>query len=145
MLPSEGGSAHGDAAAGRLCAQAVVEGDQRLGRSVLGGEEDAAVGQPQGGLGAQQGKLCGGVRSECDLVQAELAQGGLSGVEASLARGSDEYLGEGQDTGSEWVLRRLKQELDGAGMVSVVIVEVRDKHACVDDDHACQSSRSRSR
>ena len=128
-----------------MCAQALVEGDQRLGRRLLDGEEDAAVGQAQGGLGTQQGELRGGVGSEGDLVEAELAQGPLGGVEAALAHGGDKHLCDGQDTGSEWVLGRLEQELDRAGMVPVVMVEVRDQHARVDDDHAGQSSRSRSR
>jgi len=62
-----------------------------------------------------------------------------------LTRRGDEYLGDGQDTCSEWVLGRLEQELDRAGMAPVVMVEVRDQHARVDDDQAGQSSRSRSR
>jgi hypothetical protein len=75
----------------------------------------------------------------------ELVQSGAGGVEPGAACGPDEHLGERDRAASEPLIRGAHQRFLGAVVRRVSLVEVSDEHACVGEDHAGQSSRSRSR
>ena len=112
---------------------------------VLGGKENAAVGQLEPGLEAQRGEAARSVGPERDLVDAEVGDEPSGDVEATLPGRSDEHFREREGAGAERPIGVLQKSLHGSRMLRVVLVEMGDQHAGVDDDHAGQSSRSRSR
>src|SRR5205085_3557006 len=73
-----------EAGARGLARQDVVERQDRHGPRVLGGQEDAAVGQPEAALRAERREPNRSIRAERHLLEPELGQGGSGGVEAAM-------------------------------------------------------------
>lgn len=126
----------------RRRAEPIVERENLMRARVLGREEDAAVRQLEPCVGAEDGEAGGGVRRERDLSDLERTQRGMRRVEPPMAGGSHENLGDRYGTRCERVQGEIEESIECLVMQSVALVQMRDEHARVDDDHAGQSSRS---
>ena len=111
----------------------------------LGRQQHAAIGQaeptprPQGG----QAFRCGFNEAHCDDL--EPVNGCLGFVELVGAGRPDEDFSESQRTDAQRLVRRIEEQSRGAFVMSVRRFEMGDQDAGVENDHAGQSSRSRSR
>jgi hypothetical protein len=134
----------GNAPSGGL-GEAFVERQHAARSRVAGREQDAAVGELEPGVGAQGREIAGCTGCQRDLLDLERRDRRTRVVHAAQSRRPDGHLGQRERAGAERLTGGVEQPLDRLLVKRVPRVQMRDQDAGVDDDHAGQSSRSRSR
>jgi hypothetical protein len=94
------------------------------------------------GEGVVEGEDAVGRRRVCREEDAAVGQ--LQPGVRAQRRQPDGRVGRERAAG-KGLVRGGKERCVGSGVVDIVVVEMRDQHAGVDDDHVGQSSRNRSR
>ena len=127
------------------CGQAVIKGGDGALGTFLRREKDATIRQLQAGRSTKRCQPGRGIVIERNRYNAELAQRRLR--IRQLVRPGRPYqdLRERERACREFLLDGFGEQISGPAVVRVTALQVRDQHARSQDDHAGQSSRSRSR
>jgi hypothetical protein len=128
--------------------RSVGEATVKSGHScvcLFGGQEHAAVGQLEAGLGSEQGEAVRGVFGEVLGGDVQLVEHGAGPVEVASAGGPDEDLGKGEWAGLQRLAGGVGQQRGGTLVMAIAGIQVCDQHAGIEDDHSGQSLRRRSR
>ena len=128
---------------GSGCKAAIKDGDGSV--CLLGGQEDAAVGQLEVRLGSQEGKAHGCVFGQMLSADVQLIEDRDGVVKMAGPGRSNEHLGDREGAGYERLACEVAQQRRSRPMVSIPGIQVGDEHAGVEHDHAGQSSRRASR
>jgi len=129
----------------RLASEPVVEGEEELCLSDLGGEQHTTVGQLEPGFGTETGESWGRSGRKGDLNDFQLLDRAVYLFQTTTPCRTGEHLGQCERAAAERLLGDLEQLLISGVVVGICGIEVCDQHTRVEDDHAGQSSRSCSR